>query len=226
MGDNVTITAGSGTGIATDDVSGQHYQRIKLVDGTADSTALIPGDATNGLYVQVRQVQRLAAYSAIGHFVAPASTNTFWEMYGSNTSTIRVRRIRVSGLTLTAVAYSQLELKKFSTQPVGGTVVNMTQVPLDSADSGGLAAVCRHYSAFGGYTAGTLLGGEGTVRSLMNATTAAAGGYPNEVVWDFCGPDGRSNLVIRSSSQGVGINFSSLPASAVTGDIEVTWSQE
>jgi hypothetical protein len=41
MADNVAITAGSGTTIATDDVSGTHYQRMKLVDGTLDSTTAI-----------------------------------------------------------------------------------------------------------------------------------------------------------------------------------------
>lgn len=41
MADNVAITAGSGTNIATDDVSGAHYQRVKLVDGTLDSTTAI-----------------------------------------------------------------------------------------------------------------------------------------------------------------------------------------
>jgi hypothetical protein len=41
MADNVAITAGSGTSIATDDVSGTHYQRMKLVDGTLDSTTAI-----------------------------------------------------------------------------------------------------------------------------------------------------------------------------------------
>lgn len=53
MADNVAITAGSGTTIATDDVSNVHYQRVKLVDGTLDSTAAIAGDATYGLDVDV-----------------------------------------------------------------------------------------------------------------------------------------------------------------------------
>ena len=38
MADNVPITAGSGTSIATDDVTSVHYQRVKLVGG-ADGTA-------------------------------------------------------------------------------------------------------------------------------------------------------------------------------------------
>jgi hypothetical protein len=41
MADNVPITAGTGTDIATDDVSSKHYQRVKLTDGTADSTTVI-----------------------------------------------------------------------------------------------------------------------------------------------------------------------------------------
>lgn len=41
MADNVAITAGSGTSIATDDVSGAHYQRVKLAVGVADSAAVI-----------------------------------------------------------------------------------------------------------------------------------------------------------------------------------------
>lgn len=56
MADNVAITAGAGTNVATDDVSGVHYQRVKLVDGTLDSSAAIPGDATNGLDVDVTRV--------------------------------------------------------------------------------------------------------------------------------------------------------------------------
>ena len=54
MADNTTLDPGAGGDvIATDDVAGVKYQRVKLVDGTADSTAAIPGDATNGLDVDV-----------------------------------------------------------------------------------------------------------------------------------------------------------------------------
>jgi len=58
MADNVYYTQpGTGTNIATDDVAGIHFQRIKIVDGTLDSTAGIPGDASNGLDVDVTRVQ-------------------------------------------------------------------------------------------------------------------------------------------------------------------------
>jgi hypothetical protein len=44
MADNVPITAGAGTTIATDDVGGVHYQRVKLDAGAADaSTPVLAG---------------------------------------------------------------------------------------------------------------------------------------------------------------------------------------
>jgi len=61
MADNVAITAGSGTTIATDDVSGVQFQKVKLVDGTADSSAVITGDTANGLDVDVTRLPALAA---------------------------------------------------------------------------------------------------------------------------------------------------------------------
>lgn len=41
MSDNVSITAGSGTDVATDNVGGKHYQRMKLGIGAADSAVMI-----------------------------------------------------------------------------------------------------------------------------------------------------------------------------------------
>lgn len=67
MADNVYYNQpNTGTVIATDDISSTHYQKIKLVDGTADSTAAIPGDATNGLDVDVTRVIPGTAATALG----------------------------------------------------------------------------------------------------------------------------------------------------------------
>lgn len=41
MADNVPITAGSGTDIASDDVGGVHYQKVKQAVGVADSAVMI-----------------------------------------------------------------------------------------------------------------------------------------------------------------------------------------
>lgn len=51
MADNVAITAGSGTSVATDDVGGVHYQRVKLDGGADGASAAIAGTAAKGIYV-------------------------------------------------------------------------------------------------------------------------------------------------------------------------------
>ena len=38
MADNLDVTAGTGTSVATDQVGTDHYQRVKITDGTADSS--------------------------------------------------------------------------------------------------------------------------------------------------------------------------------------------
>jgi hypothetical protein len=69
MADNVAITAGSGTTIATDEVavnggSTGHVQFVKLVDGTADGTVGITGTTTGELNVEVRyDLTRIAVNS-------------------------------------------------------------------------------------------------------------------------------------------------------------------
>ena len=68
MADNVAITAGTGTAVATDEVSVDgaataHVQYVKLVDGTANGTAGIPGDS-NGLEVVAhRELKRISVAS-------------------------------------------------------------------------------------------------------------------------------------------------------------------
>lgn len=46
MADNVAITAGTGTSVGTDDISGVHYQKMKVYDGTADSTNALVVDSS------------------------------------------------------------------------------------------------------------------------------------------------------------------------------------
>lgn len=54
MADNVAITAGSGTTIATDDVSGVQFQKVKLDVGGDGATVPAVGTAGGALYVNLR----------------------------------------------------------------------------------------------------------------------------------------------------------------------------
>ena len=56
MVDNIDITAGTGTTVATDEVSSEHYQKIKLADGADDSATMVEagsGTAANALRVVI-----------------------------------------------------------------------------------------------------------------------------------------------------------------------------
>jgi len=57
MADDVILNTGSGGDtIATEDIAGIEYQRVKLIDGTLLSTTPIEGTAANGLEVDVTRV--------------------------------------------------------------------------------------------------------------------------------------------------------------------------
>lgn len=78
MADNVAITAGAGTSVATDDCAGAHFQKVKLYDSTADSTTGIGlgnGTAATALRVALPTdgtgvVGLIAGSAAIGKLAA------------------------------------------------------------------------------------------------------------------------------------------------------------
>jgi hypothetical protein len=94
MADTVDITAGTGTTIATDDVAGVHYQRVKLTDGTADSSAVIAGDATNGLDVDVTRIPTVTgtgSFTALDEAVTltlAGAANAAWQVTGTFSATV------------------------------------------------------------------------------------------------------------------------------------------
>jgi hypothetical protein len=57
MADNIAVTQGSGTNVATDDVGGVHFQKVKLDVGGDGASVPATGDGTNGLDVDVTRVQ-------------------------------------------------------------------------------------------------------------------------------------------------------------------------
>ena len=83
MADNVAITAGSGTGIATDEVSGtlEHVQLFKLAIATDGSRTLVPADGTDGLLVNLGTNNDVAVTGT----VAVTQSGT-WDEVGINDS--------------------------------------------------------------------------------------------------------------------------------------------
>lgn len=165
-------------------------------------------------------VARYAASSAA--FAAPTSTAPFLAIQGSNAKKVVIRRIILSGPTLTAVGYINFLIKKTSTAVSGGTSTNLTAVKLNSSDPDSTASLIKVYTA--APTAGTAVGNIASRRVLGQATTAAAGGYPEVMIeFDFNQIGG---VPLNSAAEGVVVHFESAPASAVTMVAQIEWTEE
>lgn len=143
VADNLTTqsttpaTVPSSTTIATDDIAGVHYQRVKLVDGTLDGTGAIGGDATNGLDVDVTRVQGTVAVSGpLTDTQLRATAVPISDGGGSVTVDGTVAVSSVGGtVSTTALTDSQLRATPVpvsgtfwqATQPVSGTFWQATQ---------------------------------------------------------------------------------------------------
>jgi hypothetical protein len=92
MADNVDITAGTGTTIATDDAgAGGHVQRVKLAIATDGSATSIPADGTDGLLVNLGTNNDVTVTNA-------TAANLKAEVVGTGTLAVQV-----SGDALTAL---------------------------------------------------------------------------------------------------------------------------
>jgi hypothetical protein len=87
MADNVAITAGSGTSVATDEIGGAHYQRVKIVwgaDGTANDTSAASGKPLpSTLYTSTgTEINFTASSSSSATFTPAASSHTAGDVVG------------------------------------------------------------------------------------------------------------------------------------------------
>lgn len=166
MPDNVAITAGSGTNIATDEVSGtlEHVQLFKLAIDADGSRTLVPADATNGLRVRVSNTSvpigdgtNVIAVDTTG---ADAESNTGNKLlvqgrsYGFNGTTWD--RVRSSASTFRAAQYTTAQTGVALWTPAAGRAVVVTALQIQSF--GTTAGLCQVW--FGGaadttYTRGT-----------------------------------------------------------------------
>lgn len=172
MADNVAITAGSGTSVATDDVAGIHFQRVKLVDGTADSAAAIPGDATNGLDVDVTRVQGTVAVSAASLPLPSGAATAAKQPALGTAGTPSADVITVQGVaSMTALKVDGSAV----TQPVSGTVTanlaagtNTNEVVGDAAHGAAVAGNPVLSGREARTTDGTTVGNGQAVRAIAD----------------------------------------------------------
>ena len=155
--------------------------------------------------------------------VAVTANRTIFNVLGSATKTVTVKRIRVSGPTLTAVGYFAINVVRYSTATTGGTSTTLVNVQCDTIDPASTAVV-KAYTAVP--TDGALVGTIASWRSLWQSTTAAAAGQTWDHVFSFGDMPETGGIVLRGVAQELALVFPVVLASAGTLAIDVEWTEE
>lgn len=162
--------------------------------------------------------------STIIPLVAAVTVNVpIFNIIGSASKTVKIRRIKVSGMTLTAVGYFTINVEKLSTASTGGTSTTPPCVPLDSADAAATAVV-RAYTV--APTKGTLVGTLASWRTLWQATVAVNSATTDWYIFDFGDIPETRSIVLRGVAQEVALTFPVVLASAGTLAIDIEFTEE
>lgn len=205
---SVDIISGAGSDLLT-------------IDATSKAARVSPYGA-DGAYSGKKATYRA---SSLIPFAAAVTINVpFFLIEGSASKTITVTSIRVSGLTLTAVAYLTVAVAKYSTAASGGTAISAPMVPLDSSAAAASAAFVKYYTAVP--TAGTLVGAVASWRTLAQAATPAAAATTETHIFEFGNSQEKRGIVLRGASQGLGLFWPVAPATAVTLAADIEWTEE
>ena len=123
----VEITAGSGTNVATDDVTGTQVLREKWVLGTLNSTTKVPGTASRGLCVEYRRPTKVAVGSFTTDTAAHAAKDTI--ATGSittsrNDSLVPNKGGMIRSIVVTDLSrqMAELDILLFKGDPSGGSL--------------------------------------------------------------------------------------------------------
>lgn len=126
MPDNVDITPGAGTTVATDEVGGRHYQRMKLTDGAdgSESHASVRADGT-----QEVSVTDLAAalYAILEALTRPISQEPGT---GRQRVSLEAAAVTMTGVT-TVTTVTTVSTVTSMTQLQGGAAWDVLCKPLD-----------------------------------------------------------------------------------------------
>lgn len=170
-------------------------------------------------------------FRAAGNVVAAAGVLPFLVITGGADKVVRIQRIIISGMTLTAVAYLQVSITKHSSAWTGGVPVTAeNDVPLDSTypAAPGPRAVVQSYTA-GPTGGGAIVGTTGRMaerRLLGQATVAAAAAPPASTEISFSDNNTNEGPALRSAAESLAVRFAAAPATAVTLSYEVEWTED
>lgn len=193
-----------------------------------DSGSKLEGDANGsaqtlrydgrGQYIGQKATYRASTQGVV---TLVSGTAPFFTIYGSSTKTVRIQRIFFTGTIATAAANAILNLNKYSSARSGGTASAITATPLDANSGAATVTDAQMYTA--APTAGTLVGTIEARRCLLNVTGAVA---TQDILFDFRNRGENEAVVLRGTTQGLGLLFQTAPGNAVAGTLWVEWTEE
>jgi hypothetical protein len=193
---------------------------------TPDSVALPANQSVNVAQVGGTTAgKRTYRASTIIPLVAAVTVNVpFFNIIGSATTTVKVTRIRVSGMTLTAVGYFTINVEKLSTASTAGTSTTLVATSLDSSDTA-VTAVVKAYTV--APTKGTLVGTLASYRSLWQVGGTPVANAPTpEHIFNFGDMWATKGVTLRGVAQELALTFPVVLASAGTLAVDIEWTEE
>ncbi len=147
----------------------------------------------------------------------------FFNIIGSASKTVTIKRIAISGATLTAVGYFTVNVVRLSSASSGGTSTTLVNVQMDTNDPAATAVVKAYTAA---PTMGSLVGTIATNRCLWQATVAAAAGLTRDYLFEFGDMPETKGIRLRGVSQEMALLFPVVLASAGTLSVDIEWTEE
>jgi hypothetical protein len=189
------------------------HRRALHVNLRSDNSTELIGSRPASLSIPVVEAENLKYASATNNFAIAAAATDVARIIGSNTKTIRVKKVVVSGRTTSGSPVACIiKLIKYSTANTGGTSVATTAVPLDST-SAAATAVANHYTA--NPTLGTAVGNIAT-RSI----TFQALGLVETLIFEFQNP-----IVLRGAAQQLSVNFNATSVTNSSICVNFEWEE-
>lgn len=162
--------------------------------------------------------------STIIPLVAAITVNVpFFNIIGSATKTVTIKRIAISGATLTAVGYFTVNVVRLSSASSSGTSTTLVNIQMDTNDPAATAVVKAYTVA---PTPGALVGTIATNRCLWQATVAAAAGLTRDYLFEFGDMPETKGIRLRGTSQEMALLFPVVLTTAGTLSVDIEWTEE
>lgn len=173
-----------------------------------------------------QEIQRITkrTYRTGGNFSPANQAFPFLVIAGVASKTLRLKKLTLSAVLLTAVGYVRIQVVRFTALPTGGTSTDTNGNPLDTLAGNALSgAQVRQYTAQPSAGTAQLMGEK---RILAQSTTAAAAGIPGEVTWTFGDSDNNEDETARGNTEGFGLQFPAAPGAGITLSWEAEWTED